>query len=363
MALERVRRPRSLLQLRIGPSLRTLDTTGALDLELGHDAQGRIVVAWLRRLEGGSIQAFGWTPSGGRQQISSGTADVRSVSLGVSRTGRAALAYSSSQGIFVARRAPGSGFSPHERVAAGGSPDVAVSNRGRVVVAWAEGASVVARAANGAAPFGTPYAVPLRASGAGNVIALETPKVVMTRNGRAVAVVSSGEARGSAGGAVVDRRVEAFEWKASAPRPSGAATLSRQAQAGAADVVAHGDAAVIAWTQRPKGSPRALWTTRWTKGGIQRPNVYDTRDLGLPVLLTSAPHGAVDAFYRAGGPRWFTVRLNAAGIYRGTSTVTPPGEQVVSIDVAAQGAHTAAVWTIGKRSTRVQIARPATSPN
>jgi hypothetical protein len=180
---------------------------------------------------------------------------------------------------------------------------------------------------------------------------------VLTNDGRAVVAVSSIELR-SDRVSVADRRVEAFEWKSSAPHPSAAATLSRGAAAGGADVIARGKAAVIAWTQRPKGAPRALWATRWTGKGLQRPNVYDTRALGSPVLLTAAPRGAVDTFYRAAGNRWFTVRLSAAGLYRGTTTVTPPGEEIDEIDVASAGSHAAASWTLGGRIARVQLGRP-----
>jgi hypothetical protein len=65
----------------------------------------------------------------------------------------------------------------------------------------------------------------------------------------------------------------------------------------------------------------------------------------------------VNVFYRASGRRWFTVHLSAAGLFRGTSVVTPPGEQVASIDVATAGRHLAASWTAGPRA-HIEIARP-----
>jgi hypothetical protein len=113
---------------------------------------------------------------------------------------------------------------------------------------------------------------------------------------------------------------------------------------------------VIAWTQRPKGAPRSLWAARWTAKGLQKPSIYDTHALAAPVLLTPARAGAVDAFYRAGGLRWFTVRLSAAGRYAGTTVVTPPGESVALIDVAAAGPHRAAAWSTGSR--RARLAHP-----
>jgi hypothetical protein len=190
------------------------------------------------------------------------------------------------------------------------------------------------------------------------------PDVVMTSTGRAVVAVSSFELRGSSPvpgqkPVVVDQRVEAFDWARKATRPSATATLSRGAAAGTADVVAQGASALIAWTQQPPGGPRALWVARWAPTGLQRPNLYDTHNLELPVLLTRAARGAVDVYYQAGGRRWFTVRLSAAGLFTGTASVTPPGEQVPLIDVAAEGSRTIAGWTVGRRNARVQIARPA----
>jgi hypothetical protein len=99
--------------------------------------------------------------------------------------------------------------------------------------------------------------------------------------------------------------------------------------------------------------------TRWAPTGIQRPNLYDTHNLDLPVLLTAAPKGGVDAYYEAGGQRWFTVRLSAAGLFTGTSPVTSPSLQIPLIEVAAEGARSIAAWTLGRRNARVQVGRPA----
>jgi hypothetical protein len=351
------------LELRLRGVTRLLDTSthSFLGADVQHDAHGRMAVVWRRILEGDSIQAFAWTPTGGRQQISDTKSSVSDISLSISATGRGALAYWSPEGIFVARRSAGRGFEKPEPVDVSGKfaqkPGIGVSSRGRIVVAWSDGARVLARAATGAAPFGPAQPVALRSAAAGTSLLLGPPKVVVTSKGRAVVTVSSKELRGLA---VADARVEAFDWAATALAPSTAATLSRGAAAGEADVVALGANAVIAWTQRPKNSPRALWTTRWTPKGLERPNLYDTHALGLSVLLTAGPRGAVDAFYRAGGPRWFTVRLTAAGRYRDTSVVTPPGEHIALIDVAASGGHLAASWTARPGRPRVQVARPAT---
>jgi hypothetical protein len=179
---------------------------------------------------------------------------------------------------------------------------------------------------------------------------------VLTTSGRAVVSVSSDELRNHR---VVDSRIEAFDWPVGKAHPSGAATLSRGAAAGTADIVAQGTSASIAWTQRPKGSPRALWVARWTPKGLQRPNLYDTRALGLPVLLAPAPGGALDVFYRAAGAHWFTVRLSAAGRFSGTSVVTPPGESIAAIDVASAGTHLVAAWTGRGGGPHVQLARPS----
>ena len=356
------------LELRIGRTTRLLDQGphSFLSTDVQHDARGRLVVVW-RRIAAGAIQAFGWTPRGGRQQVSSVRKSVSHLSLSVAPPGGAALVYSSPEGVFLARASSGRGFQPPAAVAGpsvlAAQPRVAVSSGGRVVVAWSDGRRILVRSAIGAAPLVAAQPVSLRPAAAGNTLLPGVPEVVITNGGRAVVAVSSSELRGSSPApdqtpVVADRRVEAFDWPRTAPRPSAAATLSRGASAGDADIVAQGGSAVIAWTQRPQGAPRSLWTTRWTRAGLQRPNVYDTRMLDLPVLLTPAPRGAVDAFYST-AQRWFTVRLNAAGLYRGTSTVTAPGIQVPLIDAAAAGPHAAATWTVRNPGTFVQLARPA----
>jgi hypothetical protein len=357
------------LELRVGGRARLLDTSthSFLDADVQHDASGRLVVAWRRILEGGQVQVFAWTPSGGRQQVSNGRTNVGGLSLSIAPNSRAALAYASPEGVFVARRPPGSGgFQGPEAVAPAGTyttaPGVGVSLRGRVVVAWSDGPRLLARAAAGAAPFGTTQPVALRPAAAGNVLLVGAPKVVTASDGRAVAVAPTFEVRPGAPNALVrtvtDSRVEAFDWGATDARPSIPITLSRAAAAGPPDLVAVGKSVAIAWTQRPKGLPRALWITRWTPAGIQKPNVYDTHGLDLPVLLTRAPKGAVDAFYTTGAARWFTVRLGAAGLYRGTSPVTPPGERVAAIDAAAAGRSAVAAWTFRSHGAQVRFARP-----
>jgi len=293
---------------------------------------------------------------------------VNYLSLSVAASGRAALAYRSPEGVFVARGASAHGFEAPTTVASAGTfsaqPGVAVSSSGRVVVAWSDGKRIVVRAASGPGPFSSPQPVALRPPAGGNTLVPGGPDGVMTTAGRAVVAVSSFELRASSPTpvqkpVVADQRVEAFDWARGAARPSAAATLSRGAAAGTADVVAQGASALIAWTQQPPGGPRALWVARWAPTGLQRPNVYDTHSLGLPVLLTPAPRGAVDAYYQAGGKRWFTVRLSAAGLFTGTSSVTPPGPQIPLIDLAAEGSRSIAGWTLGTRNARVQIARPA----
>src|SRR4051794_37558508 len=336
--LQRRSKGRNRLELRVGATVRTLDiAAGNFDSpHIAHDSHSGLVVAWRRLLDPGAAQAFAWTSKGGRQQVSAVQKSVRDVSLAVAGNGRAVLGFVSNDGLFVSRRSPGSGFAPQESLAQTGSfasgPGVAVTRRGRIVAAWLRGAGVVARAASGAAPFGAAQTVALRPAAAGATLVGGPPKVVITSQGRAVVVVSSYELRRTAVAPLfVDQRVEAFDWPASAARPSAAATLSRSASAGVADVVTQGGSAVIAWTQRAPSSPRELWATTWTAKGVQRPRVYDTHALGAPVLLAPGRHGAVNVFYRAGGPRWFTVRLTAAGLYVGTSNVTPPGEAVALI--------------------------------
>jgi hypothetical protein len=313
------------------------------------------------------VQAFVWTAGSGRQQVSAVQKSVTDLSLAVAGNGRAALGFVSEDGVFVARRSPGSGFAPPEQVAAPGSfasgPGLAITRRGHIVAAWLRGTGVVVRAAEGAAPFGAVEAVALRPPAAGNTLVGGPPKIVITSEGRAVVVVSSYELRRTAVAPLfADQRVEAFDWSAKAAHPSAAATLSRSASAGVADVVARGPSAVIAWTQRSPASPRELWTATWTAKGVHRPNIYDTHALGSPVALAPGANGAVNVFYRAGGPRWFTVRLNAAGLYVGTSAVTPPGQSVPLIYAAATGRHAAAGWSAqlgrGPGSWRVEVARP-----
>lgn len=357
------------LELRVGGRTRLIDTSSHsfLGTDIRHDSHGRLVIVW-RRVLGGAIQAFAWTPRGGRQQVSDARKSVNSLSLSVAPSGRAALAYRSPEGVFVARGASAHGFEAPTTVAPAGTfsaqPGVAVSSAGRVVVAWSDGKRILVRAASGPGPFSLPQAAALRPPAGGNTLVPGVPAVAMTTTGRAVVVVSSFELRESSPApagkpVVVDQRVEAFDWARKAARPSAAATLSRGAAAGTAAVVAQGPSAVIAWTQQPPGGPRALWVARWTPTGLQRPNLYDTHNLELPVLLTTAPQGAVDAYYQAGGQRWFTVRLSAAGLFTGTSSVTPPGQQIPLIDIAAEGSRSIAGWTVGKRNARVQVARPA----
>ena len=356
------------LELRIGGRTRLLDSSAHsfLGTDIHHDSHGRLVVVW-RRVLGGTIQAFGWTPRGGRQQVSDARKSVSQLSLSVARSGRAALAYQSPEGVFVARGATAHGFESPTTVAPAGTssvqPGVAVSSTGRVVVAWSDGKRIIVRAASGPGPFSSPQPVALRAPTAGNTLVPGAPDVVITSTGRAVVVVSSFELRGTSPVAgqkpvIADQRVEAFDWARKSPHPSATATLSRGAAAGTAGVLVQGASALIAWTQQPPGGPRALWIARWGPTGLQRPNLYDTHNLGLPVLLTPAPSGAIDAYYQAGGQRWFTVRLSAAGLFTGTSSVTPPSQQIPLIDVAAEGGRAIAGWTIGKRNARVQVARP-----
>ena len=351
------------LELRVGGRARLLDSSAHpfLSTDVQHDTRGRFVVSW-RRVIGGATQAFAWTLRGGRQQVSNVHASISQVSLSVAPNGRAALVYLSPEGLSLARGAAGRGFGTPATVAPAGTfdanPGVAVSSGGRIVVAWSDGKKIFARAAKGPGPLGSAQPVALRPPTAGTTLVAGAPKVVITSDGRAVVAVSSSELRGGPPATVADRRVEAFEWPAGAPRPSAAATFSRGAAAGEADLIAQGTSAVIAWTQRPQGAPRALWITRWTPKGLQRPNLYDTHALGLPVILTLAPRGAVDVYYQAGGQRWFTVRLSATGLYGGTAAVTPPGVQISLIDVAAAGSNAMAAWTVGKRTTRIQVARP-----
>ncbi len=355
------------LELRLGTRVRTIDAGAGsfLSTHVAHDAHGRLVIGWRRALDAGVVQAFAWTSGAGRQQVSAGQKSVRDVSLAVAGNGRAALAFDSEDGISVARRSPNSGFSVAETVAPAGSfasgAGLAVTRRGRIVAAWLRGTGAVVRAAEGAAPFGAAQAVALRPAGAGTTLVGASPKVVITSQGRAVVVVSSYELRRSEVAPLfVDQRVEAFDWAANAPQPSAAATLSRSASAGVADVVVQGASAVIAWTQRSPKSQRELWATTWTSKGVQRPRVYTTHALGAPVVLASGAGAAVNVFYRAGGPRWFTVRLTAAGLYRDTSVVTPPGETVPFVYAAAAGSRVAASWSVKLASKwRVQVARPA----
>jgi hypothetical protein len=351
------------LELRIDDSTRLLDSSphAFLSSYLGHDARGRLVVVW-RRIAGPAIQAFAWTQRTGRQQVTAARTSVSDLSLSVAANGRAALAYYTADGISLARGASSRGFGAAAGVASvSAHPGIAVSSSGRLVVAWCDGRRVLLRAAGGAGALGAVQVVRLRAPAAGNTLAAGAPEVAITNAGRAVVVVSSSELRGTpAPGTtpvVTDRRVEALEWPRKAARPGAVATLSRGASAGDADAVAYGSSAAIAWTQRPTGAPRSLWIARWTPRGLQRPNVYDTRMLDSPVLLTPAPRGAVDAFYST-ARRWFTVRLRADGLYRGTSTVTPPGVQVATIDVASAGRFAAAAWTVRDRGTYAQLARP-----
>lgn len=362
--LQRTAGASNRLELRVGGRTRLLDTAAHpfLSTDVQHDARGRLVVVW-RRIIDGTTQVFAWTTKGGRQQVSAARKDVGRVSLTVAASGRAALAHWSPEGISVVRGAAGHGFSSGTSVAPAGTfdaqPGIAVASGGRLVVAWTDGRRILSRATNGPGPLGSPQPVALRAPSAGSTLVAGAPRVVMTTESRAVVTVTSSELRGGPPASVADRRVEAFDWPIAAARPSAAATFSRGAAAGDADLVAQGASAVIAWTQRPQGAPRALWVTRWTSKGLQRPNLYDTHALGLPVLLTLAPKGAVNVFYEAGGQRWFTVRLSATGLFGGTATVTPPGQKVPLIDVAAEGSGAIAGWTVGKRSPRVQVARPA----
>jgi hypothetical protein len=346
------------LELLSGGRTRLLDSSsrGFLNADVQHDARGRLVVIWVRYLEGPTPHVFAWTAAGGRQKISGTTTAL--ATLAVSAGGRAAIAYWSLEGTFVARGTTGEGFKNAENVdpAAGYPvpPGIAVTGKGRIVVAWIAGQSqLVLRRADPGASFGPLQVAQLRPREAGNTILRDNPRVVTTGDGRAVVVVQTVEGRAQT---ILDSRVEALEWRVAAAHPSAAATLSRGAAAGAPAIVAQGATAVIGWTQRPKGAPRSLWTARWTAKALQKPNIYDTHALASPLLLTAARNGAVDAFYRAGGPRWFTVRLSAAGRYNGTTVVTPPGEPVALIHVAEAGPHLAALWSSGPQRTR--LARP-----
>jgi hypothetical protein len=350
------------LELRVGGRTRTLDSGRRVyyEAKLGDDSHGRIVVVWLRfNRAGGPAELFAWSARAGMQQLAGGDSPA-TFAMTVAPSGRAALAYWSPKGVFVARAAAGRGFSKPASVDATSRsavrPGIGVTSGGRTVVAWSDGrGGILARAAGGATAFGPMQDVQLRSPLQGATLLPGSPKVVMTASGRAVISVSSDELLNHR---VVDSRVEAFDWPVGDAHPSGAATLSRGAAAGSADIVAQGTSAAIAWTQRPKGSPRALWVARWTVKGIQRPNLYDTRALGLPVLLAPAPSGALDIFYRAAGAHWFTVGLSRAGRFGGTSVVTPPGDDVSAIDVASGGSRVVAAWTRQNGRPRVQVARP-----
>jgi hypothetical protein len=349
------------LELRTGRRVRVLDrsSSGFAYAALRHDAHRRLIAIWVRPLDQATPTVFAWTTARGVQQVS-GAGGAAAPDLAVAPGGRSALAYSTQDGVFVARGSITRGFTKTDRAGSQASnPGIAVTSGGRAVVAWSDGdGGILTRAASGSGPFGPMQDVQLRAPLQGATLSPGSPKVVMTGGGRAVICVSSDELVNRR---VVDRRVEAFDWPARAAHPSGAATLSRGAAAGVADIVTQGTSAAIAWTQRSKGSPRALWVARWTVKGIQRPNLYDTRALGSPVLLSSAPSGALDLFYRAAGAHWFTVRLSQPGRFTGTSLVTPPGDAVHAIDVASAGNRVVAAWTSPGGRSRVQLATPAGS--
>jgi len=350
------------LELRVGRRTRTLDSGRRVYFEanLDDDSHGRIIVVWLRfNRAGGPAALFAWSARAGKQQLA-GDDNPSTFAMAVAPSGRAALAYWSPKGVFVSRAAPGRAFSKPESVdltsRSAVRPGIGVTSGGRTVVAWSDGGGgILARAAGGGGAFGPMQDVQLRAPVQGATLLPGSPKVVMTAGGRAVISVSSDELLNHR---VVDSRVEAFDWPVGAAHPSGAATLSRGAAAGSADVVAQGTSAAIAWTQRPKGSTRTLWVARWTAKGLQRPSLYDTRALGLQVLLAPAPSGALDAFYRAAGAHWFTVRLSRAGRFSGTSAVTPPGDEVGAIDVASAGSSVVAAWTGRGGGPKVQLASP-----
>src|SRR4029450_3223797 len=159
-------------------------------------------------------------------------------------------------------------------------PGVAVQGKGRPVIAWVDSQGrLMLRRADPGAPFGTSQLAQLRPAGQGTNVFRDGPAVVATGDGRAVVAIRTVEYRA---GAVVDSRVEALDWRLAAARPYAAAAPCR----------------------RPPARPATP---------------YATPPPPPPPPPTPARNGAVDAFYRAGGLRWFTVRLSAAGRYTGTT--------------------------------------------
>ena len=334
---------------------------------IGHDSHGRLLIAWRRLLVPGAAQAFAWTSKSGRQQVSAVQKSVTDVSLAIAGNGRAALGFVSNDGLFVARRSPGSAFAAPESLAQPGTfasgPGVAVTRRGRVVAAWLRGTGVVARAAEGAAPFGPAQTVALRPAGRGHDA------------GRGPAEGRHHEP-GAGGGGRLLLRAPPDRGRAAVRGPArGGVRLARarRAPVGGGDALAkrlrgRGGRGRTGSLGRDRvdatgavGAPGALGDDVDDEGRPATP-VYNTHALAAPVVLTPGPGAAVNVFYRAGGPRWFTVRLTAAGLYAGTSNVTPAGQAVALIYAASTGNRAAAAWhaQLGSSagSRRVQVARP-----
>jgi len=137
--------PATRLELRVGGRIRTLDSgRGAyFEAKLDDDSHGRIVVVWLRfNRTGGPAELFAWSARAGRQQLSGGD-NPATLAMAVAPSGRAAVAYWSPKGVFVARAAAGRGFSRPESVDAtsrpAARPGIGVTSGGRTVVACSDG--------------------------------------------------------------------------------------------------------------------------------------------------------------------------------------------------------------------------------
>lgn len=328
------------------------------DAELGHDGDGRVVVAYTTVPDGaGARQAYAWTAAHGTQPLTSGPRSVTTADVAVAPDGRAAIAASvGATRVVVSRGTVEDGFGDLQTLAEeGGFPaPVGIARDGTVTVAWhGRNAVGLARAAWGQ-PFGEAFTVP--------VPHLDELAFADTADGRAV-VAAKQTARVDG---AYQRDVVTFAWEPGAPRPGSQAVVS-QGQAGVPAAVAVGERAFVVWRQARTSSsgPATLGVAVFgPDGGAPRVRltVPGRGGAGGPLgSIALAPSGTGVRPYFGVGGSVHTTHVDARGRVSGTSVALAPSEGRPALAVADAGGPVA-VWTRplfdGNAGYRVRIARP-----
>ena len=230
------------LTLRVGATSTVLEREidDSIDVDLGHDAQGRFTVAWTLPRTGVVV----WT-EGRREELQMPQEVVLELSLAVAPDGSAAVASSGYAGQWVARRTGGEApFTATVEIDSrpGDETKAAITRDGEAVIAWErEGGFSVTRALAGAA---FPRAQRIRVQGK------ELTGLQVTHAGLVVLSGRSLVAREDGGS---DRRSVLATWPRSGT-PSAIRVLSPAGRDGSpTQALARGSGVLVAWRDVPHG--------------------------------------------------------------------------------------------------------------